>query len=54
MDERNVQLVEVKGLVGSLLTVIESMFPDKIQREAAKIIVKQTVFRWFNREEQKG
>ena len=46
------KLSEVKNLVGSLLTVMEAVCQDVKQREAAKIIIKQTVFRWYNRKEQ--
>ena len=52
METREVKISEVKNLVGSLLTVIEAVCQDIKQREAAKIIIKQTVFRWFNRKEQ--
>ena len=52
MEQRQVKISEVKSLVGSLLTVIESVLSDKVQREAAKIMVKQTVFRWFSQERE--
>ncbi len=52
MEERQVKISEVKSLVGSLLTVVESILSDKVQREAAKIMVKQTVFRWFSSDKE--
>ena len=54
MESREVKISEVKNLVGSLLTVIEAICADVKQREAVKIIIKQTVFRWFNRKEQES
>ena len=52
MDNREVKIGEVKSLVGSLLTVTEAICPDKTQREAAKILVKQTVFKWFSQDKE--
>jgi hypothetical protein len=52
MEERVVKLSEVRSLVGSLLTGIEAMFSNEVQCNAAKIIVKQIVFRWFNRQDK--
>jgi hypothetical protein len=52
MDERLVKISEVKSLVGSLMTTIEAMFNNEVQCNSAKIIVKQTVFRWFKKEER--
>jgi hypothetical protein len=52
MDTREVKISEVRGLVGSLLTVTEAICQDKNQREAAKILVKQTVFRWFSQDKE--
>lgn len=50
MESRDVKLSEVKNLVGSLLTIVEAVCADVKQREASKILVKQTVFRWFSRQ----
>ena len=52
MEQREVKISEVKSLVGGLWTVVESICADKTQREAVKILIKQTVFRWYSQDKE--
>ena len=40
------EMNEVSGLVGKLLTVADASFQDKQQREAVKSLIKQMVWDW--------
>lgn len=44
--EVKLEMNDVSYLVGKLLTIVDASYPDRVQREGVKSLVKQTVWTW--------